>query len=376
MTGVRAPVDVWVAHPLSDAVRRSIDRLASTDDVVRVAVLPDVHLADQVCVGVAVATRAHLLPAAVGGDIGCGVSALAFDALASVLDEPGVAAAVLAAMASEVPVLCRPVAQALTLPTELDPDALSDPALRRWARREGPLELGTLGRGNHFCELQEGDDGVLWLMVHSGSRGLGPQVRDHHLRSTGRGAALVRLPAGSEAGRAYFADMSWARSFARLSRRHMSETLASVVGALIGATVRWETHIDCDHNHVVEERLSGEPLWVHRKGAISAQEGQPGIIPGSMGTWSFHVEGRGEARSLKSSSHGSGRELARGEARRTITRRDLERQLQGVYYDAARADQLRDEAPSAYKDVAAVMRAQRDLTRIVRRLRPRLVYKG
>ena len=135
-------------------------------------------------------------------------------------------------------------------------------------------------------------------------------------------------------------------------------------------------HIDCDHNHVVDERLSGEPLWVHRKGAISAQEGEPGTIPGSMGTWSFHVEGRGETRSLHSSSHGSGRELARGEARRTITRRDFERQLQGVYYDVARADQLRDEAPSAYKDVAAVMRAQRDLTRIVRRLRPRLVYKG
>ena len=124
------------------------------------------------------------------------------------------------------------------------------------------------------------------------------------------------------------------------------------------------------------EEHEGEPLWVHRKGAISARDGEPGIIPGSMGAPSFHVQGRGCARSLCSSSHGAGRCMARGVARQRISARKLHEQMDGVWFDHRLAERLRDEAPGAYKDIGAVMRAQRELTRVIRRLRPRLVLKG
>ena len=134
--------------------------------------------------------------------------------------------------------------------------------------------------------------------------------------------------------------------------------------------------VSCHHNFVEREEIGGRPLWVHRKGAISARRGEPGLVPGSMGAASFHVEGRGCEKSLCSSSHGAGRAMSRGQARRSISVKALEKQMSHVWFDDRMATRLVDEAPSAYKDISAVMRAQRPLTRIVRKLRPLLCYKG
>lgn len=142
------------------------------------------------------------------------------------------------------------------------------------------------------------------------------------------------------------------------------------------ARLDWETAIATDHNHVAWERHGGRDLWVHRKGAMSAQAGECGVLPGSMGTLSFHVEGRGEPASLCSSAHGAGRVGSRGEARARISVQAFRRQMEGVWYDTRAADRLVDEAPGAYKDIRAVLRAQRDLVKTVRRLRPVLSYKG
>jgi tRNA-splicing ligase RtcB len=214
-------------------------------------------------------------------------------------------------------------------------------------------------------------------MVHSGSRAVGPAVRDFHLARATRGkGGLLRLDGASEEGRAYLHDVAWARAYADANRRAMIDAAASAVRSVLGSAVVEGTLVTCDHNHVRRESHLGVDLWVHRKGATSASAGEAGIIPGSMGTQSFHTEGRGEPLSLRSSSHGAGRAMSRDEARRRISTRDLRRQLAGVWFDAAAADALRDEAPGAYKDVRAVMRAQRELTRVVRRLRPVLVYKG
>lgn len=156
----------------------------------------------------------------------------------------------------------------------------------------------------------------------------------------------------------------------------MLRAAVGLIGELFGAAALPGSELFCNHNHVRAEQHHGERLWVHRKGAISAGDGEVGIIPGSMGSASSHVLGRGCAEALRSSSHGAGRCLSRSEARRRITVREMARQLHGIWYDHRGAAALREEAPGAYKDIEQVMRAQRELTRIVRRLRPRLCYKG
>jgi tRNA-splicing ligase RtcB len=326
--------------------------------------MPDVHLAEDVCVGAVVATRATLYPAAVGGDIGCGMHAVGFDVAASALDARA-AAHVLAGLYAQVPRDRHP-RRDLGAPFG-GAAALSSPALARLAERDAALQLGTLGSGNHFVELQADDEDRLWLMVHSGSRGLGPAIRAHHSR--GR-PGLVGLCADAEEGRAYLADVAYALAWAEENRARIVAAACAIVADVLGG--RATDAIRCHHNHVRREH----GLWVHRKGAIPAAEGEPGVIPGSMGTPSYHTVGRGHPDALASSSHGAGRSRSRTAARKAISVRTLERELRGVFWDHRMAEALRDEAPSAYKDIGQVMRAQHELTRVVRRLRPVLAYKG
>jgi len=370
-----APIATWLAAPLGSDVAAALRRLADADDVARIAVMPDVHLAEDVCIGTVVATRSVVYPAAVGGDIGCGVAALRFAADAAVLDDPRTAAVILDDLRRGVPALRHPVREAPPLPAALGP--LSHPQLTAAARDLGRLELGTLGRGNHFVELQVDDTGALWLMVHSGSRAMGQAIRDHHLRSaTARGGGLRGLDADHPHGAAYLADLAWALAFADLNRRAIADRVAAILARRLGIAAEPDTWCSCHHNHVRRERHAGELLWVHRKGAIAAARDEPGAIPGSMGTASYHVAGRGVAAALASSSHGAGRRFSRTEARRRISARAVVAQLGPVWFDHRIADALRDEAPAAYKNLDAVMRAQSELTRIVRRVRPRLSYKG
>jgi tRNA-splicing ligase RtcB len=375
----RAPVRIerWLVEPPPAEVQQALERLRRGDDVARVAVMPDVHLSSEVCVGVALATRSTLVPAAVGGDIGCGMAAIAFEARASVLESPALAARLLDGLERAIPVMRHPRRAAPPLPPALAERTLQHPALGPTRAREAALQFGTLGRGNHFLELQADEDDRLWLMVHSGSRGLGPAIRQaHEAHGTRDRAGLCVLPADSPGGRAYLHDLGWALDYAAASRARMVEVARAVIGEVLGAAADEPSFVECHHNFVRREEHEGEALWVHRKGAISAREGEPGIIPGSMGAPSFHVEGRGCARSLCSSSHGAGRCMARGEARQRISARRLHEEMHGVWFDHRLAERLRDEAPGAYKDIGAVMRAQKQLTRIVRRLRPRLVLKG
>ena len=156
----------------------------------------------------------------------------------------------------------------------------------------------------------------------------------------------------------------------------MLAAVANWMSVMLGAKAHWETLIDCSHNHIRGEIHSGKKYWVHRKGAMAAHAGQCGIIPGSMGTMSVHVTGRGESRSLCSSAHGAGRALSREAARRRISAAALKDQMQHVWFAEELMDRFRDEAPAAYKDVRRVLRAQRQLVRVIRRLTPILVYKG
>jgi tRNA-splicing ligase RtcB len=367
----------WAGGPLERDVEAAIERLARSDDVRRIAVMPDVHLAADVCIGTVVATSRTLYPNAVGGDIGCGVAGLAFDCEATRLDDERAAAAVLAGLYRTIPLTRHGRRRAPGLSPDLAGRSLSAPVLEALKRREGALQAGTLGRGNHFVELQSDVEGRLWLMLHSGSRGIGQAIRDHHLsRGVGGRSGLRYLDATTPEGTDYLADMAWAVDYAAWSRRAMVAAVCEVLKEVLGSDPDEGSYISCNHNHVRRETHEGEALWVHRKGAIAAAGGEPGLIPGSMGTHSFHVEGRGCAEALCSSAHGAGRRLSRTEARRRLSARDVTRELRGVWFDHRLATGLREEAPSAYKDVDAVLRAEHELVRVVRRLRPVLSFKG
>jgi tRNA-splicing ligase RtcB (3'-phosphate/5'-hydroxy nucleic acid ligase) len=372
-----APMQSWLVAPLDDEVSRAIQRLQRAPGVQRVAVMPDVHLAEDVCVGVAVATTELLYPQAVGGDIGCGMLAIPFDADAASIAEPRVAGQILARLGNSIPARRRHRRRTIAMPGDLSRPTLSDPRLEALWNTTGVLEFATIGSGNHFVELQADESDRLWLMVHSGSRGLGPAIRDHHLaRGESVGGGLKCLGSGEDIGTAYLLDAGLARLFAEANRRQIACLVDEVVfGAGVGR-LNWAEAIATDHNHVEHETHGARRLWVHRKGAMPAWSGQSGVLPGSMGSLSYHVIGRGCADALCSSAHGAGRILSRTEARKRITPRELQRQMGQVWYDFRQADRLRDEAPGAYKDIRAVARAQRDLVKVVRVVRPVLNYKG
>lgn len=370
----KAPLHTWLSDTPGAAVDDAIDRMRRMRDVQHVAIMPDVHLGQGVCIGSVIATRSLVYPGAVGGDIGCGMAAVAFDAEASAIHD-ATAARILRAMRSAVPIKRHARGRAIAW---LERARLSDPSLETLKQSDGPQRLGTLGQGNHFVELQRDEsDGRLWLMIHSGSRHLGQAIRDHHVaRAHGVSFGQPYLDTQTPAGRAYVHDMGWARAYAELNRQAMMCAVATTLKRLSGIDIDLTTFIRTDHNHARRERHGGRWLWVHRKGAAPATSGQTLVIPGSMGTASYHAIGRGCANALRSSSHGAGRVGSRLEARSKISAAVLRRQMGGVYFDTRRARALTDEAPAAYRDIEAVMRAQRKLVTIHRRLRPVLVFKG
>lgn len=365
-----ATLHTFVSERLDPEVARFVERVRRAEDVVHVAVMPDVHLAGRACVGTVVATRRLLYPELLGSDLGCGVAAIPLGTSRALLEDPAVARRALTLLSRAVPILRRaPPTDAFAPPTS--------PALARLFAKEGRAELGTLGRGNHFAELRDDESGELHLVVHSGSRAMGPAIQAHHereARSSKHGFAAI--DAESEAGSRYLAEVQWALAFAMENRRQIASAAFEALGELVHLSPNLEHAVDCQHDSVLGEVHDGAACWVHRKGAIALPEGALGVIPGSMGADTYLVRGRGDPRSLSSSAHGAGRLLTRGEAHRTIDVPRLACELDGVVYDETKLRSLVDEAPSAYKDVRHVMRAQRNLVGITSTLKPFIVHKG
>jgi len=371
-------VRYFVAEPVQSSVRQAIERMVRAPDVLHVAIMPDVHPGVGASNGVVVATRSLVYPAAVGGDIGCGFATVMCGGTGTALARRNNAEAILQALPSIVPIIRhRRRDDPPSLTDELDPNRLSTAMLATLAANEGRLELGSLGRGNHFLEFQHDSDDRIWIMVHSGSRAMGQHITAfHHKRATAAGGGLAWLDASTEVGQAYLRDMEWARRYAAASRRRMLDAAARLLSELLGLATDWTSYLNTDHNHVQVEEHYGEKLFVHRKGANSADVNAPNLIPGSMATHTYHVEGRAHRDALRSSSHGAGRRLSRGAARARSKRNDVERELADVWVDPKIVSRLSDETPSAYKDLDAVMRAQRELVRIVRKVKPVVCYKG
>lgn len=373
----RVRIRQWLVEArLPPLVQKNVERIAGSDDVRQIIVLPDIHLGRDFNNGCAIATRNLVYPQAVGSDIGCGFSAIGFNGLAAPLLDGRHSQDLLRRLYEAVPALKRSVAQTLSLPAELHGRPLSEAALEKQSRRDGTCQFGTLGCGNHFLEFQRDDSDALWLMVHSGSRAMGQHITSHHLRRAEPSAnGLLRLDARTPAGQAYLNDADWATRYATLNRLAIMARAVEIVQADFGIAANEDSYLDTPHNFIRREEHFGESLWVHRKSANSARQGEEALIAGSMGTPSLLVTGLGEEDSLCSSSHGAGRALSRTEARRTIRLADLQRQLGGVRHDPRNLDDLRDEAPGAYRNLAEVMRAQRALVRQLARMSPVLNFK-
>lgn len=367
MSGADAP-HLFVAFDggLPRDVRERVERLTRMDEVRAIAVLPDAHVAGDFCVGVAMATSRVLYPGAVGSDIGCG---MACECLGAPQEPPSRERLwrVLESLRDVVPFHRHRQRQRLPM----DAGLLSLASLARVAERDGAIEFGTLGRGNHFLELQHDPHGHLWLTVHTGSRCVGSSVFAWHRRSGDV------IDSASTNGENYLSDHEWCRAYARASRGAILDRAGEVIRDMLSLkSDNPQQRRECDHNHVRWEEHFGQRLLVHRKGVTPAADGEAGVIAGTMATRTYLTRGRGHAAALASSSHGSGRILTRTEARKRITLRDLRRSLDGIVYDLSSGPALVEESPRAYRDIRRVLRAQAELTRVELELRPLLIHKS
>lgn len=398
LTGTAAPVRLWTdPESVEPGALTQLRNCANLPWTHGVAVMPDVHQGYGATVGSVVAMRDAVSPGAVGVDIGCGMSAVRTDLTAG--DLPDSLGRVRAQVERAVPVGRAGHREGPDLARlgiergydwtgfwsgferlhHLDEASWTDAdALRAKAHRQ----LGSLGSGNHFLELcLDGDDRV-WLMLHSGSRGIGNILANLHIERAKQLPHNQDLPdrdlavflSGTPAMDAYRADLYWAQEYARLNRRVMMELFKAALGRGLGRTVAFEPEVSCHHNYVSEETYDGVELIVTRKGAISTEGGRKGIIPGSMGTGSFIVSGLGNPQSYRSASHGAGRRMSRAAARRQFSVADLQAQTEGV--ECRKDAGVLDEIPGAYKDLDTVMAAQIDLVRVEHRLRTILCVKG
>lgn len=374
-TAASAEIRQWLVEArVPSKVQENTERLACSEDVGRVVVLPDVHLGRLINNGCVAATSDLVYPQAVGSDIGCGFAAIGFKGPAEIIRDDRSARSIIKALYRLVPALKQPQPQ--TLPEKLTRRTLSSETLRRESARDGAWQLGTLGCGNHFAEFQQDDAGALWLMVHSGSRAMGQIITQHHLALAAPAAGGLKcLDARSPAGQAYLNDMEWAVQYATLNRLAIMARIVELLDSDYGLAANEDSYVDSPHNFARAERHEGRVWIVHRKSANSAQLDELNLIAGSMGSPSFLVHGLGNERSLCSSSHGAGRAMSRTEARQRIKPADLQRQLGGVQHDPRHLHELCDEAPAAYRDIRKVMQAQRDLVRQHARLTPVLNFK-
>ena len=390
INGRNVPIKLWASvHEVDSRVITQLKNVAALPWVAHhVAVMADVHAGRGATVGSVIAMRGAVAPATVGVDIGCGMAAVETSLRAS--DLPDNLGRLRQEIEAAIPVGKHahdgPVWRELSDETRREGSAL----MARFSELDanvgglaGPAsrQIGTLGGGNHFVEICLDTAGGVWLMLHSGSRRMGAALAEQHIEIARRlphnqaleDRDLAVFLAGSRAFDGYRRDLYWAQDYARFNRQVMLALLQGVLRRRWPG-IAFREAISCHHNYVAEERHFDEDLLITRKGAIRARAGDLGIIPGSMGTKSFIVRGLGNPHSFESASHGAGRRMSRGQARKRFTLRDLKDQTAGV--ECRKDPGVIDEAPKAYKNIDAVMKQQTDLVEIVAELKQIVCVKG
>ena len=394
------PVKRWTRGvPVEDAALRQLANIAQLPFVHKwVAAMPDVHWGMGATVGSVIPTKGAIVPAAVGVDLGCGMMATRTSLTAS--DLPDSLGHVRAAIERAVPHgrssgrskrdrgawgdIPRPVGQAWA---SLEPrfSAIVDKH-PKVGKSNNLHHLGTLGTGNHFIELCLDQSERVWVMLHSGSRGVGNRIGSYFIQKAKEEMErwfvhlpdqnLAYFPEGSQYFDDYVEAVGWAQDFARLNRELMMQNTLRALADVPGLPpFRADLEaVNCHHNYVAREHHFGANVWVTRKGAVRAGKDELGIIPGSMGTRSYIVRGKGNADSFCSCSHGAGRAMSRTEAKRRFTVEDHVKATEGI--ECRKDESVIDETPAAYKSIDAVMEAQRDLVEVVHTLRQVVCVKG
>lgn len=393
-----SPKVISWASILDDQTREQAIRTATMPFVKpHLALMPDAHLGKGATVGSVIPTERTIMPAAVGVDIGCGMDAVLTQWTAA--DLPVDLSKLRLDIERSIPLSAGKYNAELTESAQRRVAALVDRAY--WGRggvgdSDGPwfsptdyvqnwaLQIGTLGSGNHFIEVSLDEQDRVWLFLHSGSRGIGNKIAQHHIKVAQEYAKknyiglpdpdLAYLVADTPEFDQYMFELRWAQAFARENRAEMMDRLAVCVGRAMGAPVERVQEISCHHNYTAEEHHFGRDLLVSRKGAIDAHEGVWGLIPGSMGDKSYVVVGKGDKASLCSAPHGAGREYSRSKAKKTFTLEDLNERMAGIEWSGSA--EFIDEHPSAYKPIDVVMQDAADLVEIKHELRQVLNVKG
>ena len=353
-----------------------------------IAVMPDCHMGIGATVGSCIPTSRAIMPATVGADIGCGM--IAVQTSLSKEDVPANLTPVREAIEAAIPLSAGQYNLFLTETatqrvTELKDMANENGHLDFYNNRSGnwPLQIGSLGSGNHFIELVYDENDQVWAFLHSGSRGVGNKIAQHYINVAKKlmekwfielpDPDLAYLPQDTQEFRDYLTDLKWAQAFAKLNRAEMMDRVLDTIRETIGP-FDIQNEIDCHHNFTQWENHMGNNVLISRKGAIQAREGQYGLIPGSMGTRSYVVRGKGNVPSFNTAPHGAGRRMARNVARRTLTMDDFDREMQGI--EVRRSEAFLDELPSAYKEIDTVMKRSADLVEVVHELRQFVNVKG
>ena len=349
-----------------------------------VSLMPDAHVGAGATIGSVIPTQNAIIPSAVGVDIGCGMIAALTNRYAS--DLPDSLEALLLEIEQTVPAgvgnahLSGTSASMALLSNK--PGTTLDSKTKELAARQ----LGTLGSGNHFVEVSLDENDRVWIVLHSGSRKIGNLLAQQHINTAKNLAKELHLgledpelawfTQGTPEFEAYITDMLWAQDYAMVNRDLMMKSVTKTLFEHLPPKSKIVDTINCHHNFAKQEIHQGHELWITRKGAIRAMTGDRGVIPGSMGTKSYIVTGLGNEDSWTSSSHGAGRRLSRGEARRTFSDDDLRKAMVGKTWLDSKAQRLVDESPASYKDIDEVMADQSDLVRIDHTLTQVLNYKG
>lgn len=349
-----------------------------------VALMPDAHLGKGATVGSVIPTSGAIIPAAVGVDLGCGMIATQTDLTAS--DLPEDLSALLRRIEEEVPAGMGKETDSNAGGRYLSLYPLESPYAGTKEVNRAVRQFGTLGSGNHFIEIcLDPNDGV-WAVVHSGSRGIGNILAREHIK---RAQGLMReyfitlddpdlayFIEGSKEFGAYIRDLDWAQRYAFHSRQQMMDRVIASMAVACGRPIEHSFTVNCHHNYASREHHWGKNILVTRKGAISAREGQYGVIPGSMGTDTYIVRGYGHPASFNSAPHGAGRVMSRTQAKRELTAESLSEMMKGKTWLSGKANKLVDEHPDAYKPIKQVIRDSADLVEVVTILQQILNYKG
>ena len=385
ISGAESDVLSWVTHGLTveeENMLRNVSRLPCLYK--HVALMPDAHLGKGSMVGSVLATKDAVIPATVGVDIGCGMMAVKTPFKSGILDR-------------KIAEFRHEIERAIPVGFNAYKESVDEAS--RWEgwdefdelhkgvqdrKRKSMVQLGTLGGGNHFIEVCLDTEDNVWLMLHSGSRNIGKELAERHIATAKTLHRLNELPSpdlayfiqGTDEFRAYWHDLDWAQKYAMKNREIMMKRLLKSFNRMFNdqREFRPEITVNCHHNYVSIEEHFGDKVYVTRKGAINAEGGRFGIIPGSMGAKSFIIRGLGNPESFNSCSHGAGRRMSRTKAKSKYTIEDLKAQTAGV--ECRKDKGVVDEIPGAYKDIEEVMRAQSDLVEVVAELKQVICVKG